>query len=235
MADQLDNRPVFTIVMGCNGAGKSAWKRHHYDLLPDRYYDQDSIAGGIGDWNSEHSRIRTAKIVEAEIAEAIAERESFGIESAYSGRPGRERVARAKRAGYRIEGVYLGTESPEINIERIERRVLEGTGHRVDPKLVPTRYKFSLSDLRRTVEQFDQLEVLDNTREDLLGIPQPIEQCWLERGEVRSQRTPHELAKWCATWLAGVEQSMAERKRLVERRRRREQHERGRGAAKDRP
>ncbi len=45
MADQLDNRPVFTVVMGCNGVEKSAWKRGNYDLLPDRYYDQDSIAG----------------------------------------------------------------------------------------------------------------------------------------------------------------------------------------------
>ena len=47
MADQLDNRPVFTIVMGCNGAGKSAWKRDNYDRLPQQYFYQDSIAGGI--------------------------------------------------------------------------------------------------------------------------------------------------------------------------------------------
>ena len=53
MADQLDSRPVFIIVMGCNGTGKSAWKRGNYDRLPDRFLDQDSIAGGIGDWNSE--------------------------------------------------------------------------------------------------------------------------------------------------------------------------------------
>ena len=46
MADQLDSRPVFTIVMARNGAGKSAWKRANYDLLPDRFYDQDSIARG---------------------------------------------------------------------------------------------------------------------------------------------------------------------------------------------
>ena len=49
MADQLDNRPVFTIVMGCNGAGKSAWKRENYDRLPNPYLDQDSIAGGVGE------------------------------------------------------------------------------------------------------------------------------------------------------------------------------------------
>ena len=62
MGDQLDNRPVFTIVMGCNGSGKSAWKRENYDRLPDRYFDQDSIAGGIGDWDSESARARTRAV-----------------------------------------------------------------------------------------------------------------------------------------------------------------------------
>ncbi len=40
MADQLDNRPVFIIVMGGDGAGKSARKRLHYDILPTVYVDQ---------------------------------------------------------------------------------------------------------------------------------------------------------------------------------------------------
>ena len=52
MSELIGPRPVFTIVMGCNGVGKSAWKPKHYDLLSTRYFDQDSIAGGIGDWNS---------------------------------------------------------------------------------------------------------------------------------------------------------------------------------------
>ncbi len=202
MADQLDNRPVFTIVMGCNGVGKSAWKRHNYDLLPDRYYDQDSIAGGIGDWNSEHARIRTAKIVEAEIAEAIKTGESFGIESTYSGRPGRTRVEQAKQAGYRIEGIYFGTETPDINIKRIARRVREGTGHRVDSKRVSERYRWSLSNLRRTADWFDQLELFDNSHDDPLGIPQPIEQCYLENGVVISRCAANKMTAWCSDWLA---------------------------------
>ena len=52
MAELLSNAPVFTIVMGCDGAGKSAWKRANYDRLPEHYFDQDSIAGGFGDWNN---------------------------------------------------------------------------------------------------------------------------------------------------------------------------------------
>ena len=49
MSEPLDPRPVFTMVMGCNGAGKSARKRENCDLPPVRYHDQDSVAGGLGD------------------------------------------------------------------------------------------------------------------------------------------------------------------------------------------
>lgn len=218
MADQLDSRPVFVIVMGCNGSGKSAWKRANYDRLPDRYFDQDSIAGGIGDWNSEEARDRTKGIFEAEVAEAIRHGLSFGIESTFSGRPGPEMVERVRQADYRIEGIYLGTESPAVNVARIEKRVLENTGHRVDPKRVPERYKWSLSNLRRRITEFDQLEVLDNSQDDVLGIPNPVELCYLEKGKVVSRVVPQDMPAWCADWLAGVERSLVEKRQLADKR-----------------
>ena len=92
MADQLDNRPVFTIVMGCNGAGKSAWMRANRDRLPERHYDKDSIADGVGGWDTTSARERTDTIVNEAVDEAMAGRHSFGIESTYSGQPGRAMV-----------------------------------------------------------------------------------------------------------------------------------------------
>ena len=206
MADQLDNRPVFTIVMGCNGAGKSAWKRANYDLLPARYFDQDSIAGGIGDWNSEDARKRTRVIVDREIAAAIDERADFGIESTYSGRPGRELVQRVKEQGYRVEGVYIGTASPEINVERIRHRVAVHAGHYVDPQRIPERYRYSLSNLRRTAEQFDDLLMVDNSAHDDRRLTKPVEQCRLEEGELVWRRD--EMAPWCNEWLQRFAQSL---------------------------
>ncbi len=210
MADQLDNRPVFTIVMGCNGAGKSAWKRDNYDRLPDQYFDQDSVAGGIGDWNSEEARERTRRIVDTEIGRAIENRKDFGIESTYSGTPGRAMVKRAKEAGYRIEGVYIGTESPEINAERIRYRVSVNTGHWVDVDRLPQRYGFSLSNLRKTAEQFDTLEIVDNSKQNARRIPEPSEQLVLEKGIVTSRA--RELKPWCETWLQRFERSLESRR-----------------------
>ena len=210
MADQLDNRPVFTIVMGCNGAGKSAWKRDNWDRLPNPYFDQDSIAGGVGDWNSEASRERTRAIVDAEIAKTMAAREDFGIESTYSGSPGREMVERVREAGYRVEGVYLGTASPAINAERVQHRVAANTGHWIDVKRLPQRHGFSLSNLRKTAEQFDELEIFDNSGHKEDRRPRPIPQLRLEKGNVKWRADP--LEDWCAAWLERFEWSFADRK-----------------------
>jgi len=207
MSDQPDDRPVFTIVMGCNGVGKSVWKRANYDRLPNRYFDQDSVAGGIGDWNSESARERTREIVDAEIDKAIRDRYDFGVESTCSGRPGAALMERARKAGYRIEGIYLGTDSPEINAERVDHRVRTDTGHRVDTRRLPERYKYSLSNLRKTGDQFDQLEILDNSAHNTDRRATPTEQLVLENGVLRWQAD--ELRGWCAEWLERFQQRRA--------------------------
>ena len=52
------------------------------------------------------------------------------MESAYCGVPARTLVKRVIEAGCRDEGLYLGTNDPNTNIEEL---VLANTGHRVDP------------------------------------------------------------------------------------------------------
>ena len=201
MAELIDPRPKFVIVMGCNGAGKSAWKRDNYDRLPERYFDQDSIAGGIGDWNDQGARDRTRVYVDAEIEKILAGRLDFGVESTFSGRPGPALMKRAVLRGYRVEGYYMGTEGPEVNVRRVERRVLSNTGHYVDPDRLPGRYRYSLSNLRRHLTDFDLLEVGDNSEEREDGIPDPRIQFVAERGEIAVRAPPGELAAWAAELL----------------------------------
>ena len=205
MAEIMDRRPVCTLVMGCNGAGKSAWKRANYDRLPRRYFDQDSIAGGIGDWNDEEARQHTRRIVDVEIESCFSQRENFGIESTFSGRPGPAMMARATANGYRIEGYYIGTESWEVNASRIDYRVLSNTGHYVDPKQLPQRYRWSLSNLRTMVHDFDLIEVVDNTEESIDRIPAPVVQFVAEKGVITEQLPACELAGWSKELLRRLE------------------------------
>ena len=133
MADQLDNRPVFTIVMGCNGAGKSARQRANQDRLPERYFDKDSVANGIGGWATPDARKRTDQYVNGEIDTSLANRLNFGIESTNSGRPGPGLVGRAIGAGYRIEGIYIGRQ------DRRSTSSGSGPGSRTKPATTWTR------------------------------------------------------------------------------------------------
>ena len=66
-----------------------------------------------------------------------------------SGRPqaGARRAREARRVPW-VEAVYIGTESPEINVERVEHRVASRTGHRADVEKLPEDHAVSLSDLR---------------------------------------------------------------------------------------
>lgn len=222
MAELLDPRPVFTLVMGCNGSGKSAWKRGNYDRLPQRYFDQDSIAGGIGDWNAEDARRRTREYVDRQIEKIFSARHDFGFESTFSGRPGPALLNAAIAEGYRIEGYYIGTASWSVNARRIEYRVLSHTGHHVDPQRLPERYRYSLANLRRHFRQFDLLEIVDNTAEQEDRIPDPVVQLLAEKGAIAMRLAERRMAPWCAEFLrrlaADEQQAKLREERRVRRR-----------------
>ena len=48
-------------------------------------------------------------------------------------------VRQLREQGYRIKGIYIGTEFPDINIERIAQRVRSLTGYDIDPERVRGR------------------------------------------------------------------------------------------------
>ena len=150
--------------MGCDGVGKSAWKRANYDSLPDRYFGQNSFAGGIGGWNSPDARARTRTYVDAQITEAIDRQRDFRMGRTYSGLPGLALVDPVTNAGHRTEAVHIGTEDPSINVERIRFRVFARTGHEVDATRLTTRWQNALTNLRKTAERFDLLRILDNSQ-----------------------------------------------------------------------
>ena len=111
-----------TIVIGTNGAGKSTWCSKHEDELPAAFYDADSIANSLGDWNDPRDQIQAARRVNGAIRDHLARRESFGFESTYSGRSRPrmvERAARAKDTTSTPCSSEPGT--PQINVIRVQR------------------------------------------------------------------------------------------------------------------
>ena len=183
--------------MGCEGAGKSSWKRGNYDRLPDRFIEPAAVAGGFGDRNDTANRNRCWSKIFAEIDLCFEKRLDFGIETSFGGSFGTSMLERAIEHGYRIEGIYFCTNAPGINVERLKYRELIGYGPRVDLASVPHLYDLSLANLRKHWSQFDQLELFDNsTEDDLLHLPQPVQQCTVLDGKRYERIDPENLSPW---------------------------------------
>ena len=155
--------PKLTIVIGANGAGKSTWCDRHREDLPASFYNADSIARGLGDWNSADKQREARELVDKAIEEHLKARTDFGFESTYSGRSRPQIVRRAKAAGYGVAAVFIGTRRPEINIDRVKARVADGTGHDVPESEIRRRWTAAQENLVGTCEAIDDIELIDNS------------------------------------------------------------------------
>ena len=91
-------------------------------------------------------------------------RESFAVETTLSGKNYLQMMqyARGIDRGFEVVLIYIGTESVEINLARIAKRVLAG-GHNVPEMDVRRRYLRSLQNLPAATGLADRVIVFDNS------------------------------------------------------------------------
>ena len=160
------NRPVLTIIAGSNGCGKSTLtssardKFQQYPVL-----DPDAIAKSIQETLGPiHSDIEAGKRVLRNAEDLIVAAQSFTVETTLSGSTYLKMAVRAKKAGFNIMVIFIGTASVEINIERIKTRVLKG-GHDVPEGDQRRRYPRTLANMKRLLPLADLAVLLDNSDE----------------------------------------------------------------------
>lgn len=94
----------------------------------------------------------------------LDERASMIIETVLSTGEKLDFLRLARERGYTILSVFVGTSSPQINIERVNKRVRDG-GHSVPPDKIISRYKKSMQNLPHLAELSDELYIYDNSDE----------------------------------------------------------------------
>ena len=108
---QLVNRrrPRCIVIAGPNGSGKTTFAREYLPRIARvvHFVNADLIAGGLSPLKPELAAIAAARMVLREIDRLAAERVDFAFETTLSGRTYLRRIETWKRAGYRIEIVYL--------------------------------------------------------------------------------------------------------------------------------
>ena len=115
------NRPVFTIIAGSNGCGKSTLTttaRDKFQQTP--ILDPDAIAKSLqATLDTNNSDIEAGRQVLRMAEDLIARGQTFTVETTLSGATYLKMAARAKVAGFNLMVVLVGTTSVEINIDRV--------------------------------------------------------------------------------------------------------------------
>jgi predicted ABC-type ATPase len=127
------------------------------------FVNADLIAAGLSPLKPELAALRAGRLVLREIDRLAAERVDFAFESTLSCLGYVRRMRAWKRAGYRIEIVYLRLQSSRLALRRIAARVREG-GHDVPRPDVVRRLSRGWGNFKSIYRRLaDQWTVYDNS------------------------------------------------------------------------
>ena len=158
MKAALDVRPILIAIAGPNGAGKSTLysTQISYTGLP--FVNADVIAAetGVGIYEA-------ADVAETIRRERFARQESFIFETVFSD-PVAEKLGfleEAISAGYTVVLFFVGISSPDVSVDRVGMRVMEG-GHGVPEEKLRSRYSRVMENLRLAMLRLPLVLVYDN-------------------------------------------------------------------------
>ena len=162
------SRPVLTIIAGPNGSGKSTLTSSARSTFLDAVVlDPDAKAHSLQSKLSEGVQpIEAGKQILTEAAGLLAAGSSFSVETTLSGGTYLKMAARAKAAGYAVALLFVGTESVEINIQRVNARVRKG-GHDVPEDDQRRRFPRVFANLKMLLPLTDEAILFDNSGERL--------------------------------------------------------------------
>lgn len=145
------------VFAGPNGSGKSSVTSTWQSV--GLYINADEIKAkrGVVDLEAAQEAERLREL-------CLAERRSFTFETVLSTNRNLDLLARAKAAGFHIEGVFVMTASAELNVFRVRSRELKG-GHGVPPDKIRSRYSKSLANIPQLLALCDVFRIVDNTNE----------------------------------------------------------------------
>jgi predicted ABC-type ATPase len=158
-------QPRCIIIGGPNGAGKTTFARRY---LPekariDHFVNADLIASGLSPLRPELAAFAAARTVIEEIDRMATARWDFGFETTFSGLSYVRQILAWKRAGYRVEMVYLRLRSSQLALRRVAARVRQG-GHDVPKSDVVRRFARSWDNFERLYRPLaDAWAIYDNS------------------------------------------------------------------------
>jgi predicted ABC-type ATPase len=164
------------VLGGPNGAGKTTAAQV---LVPRKlgiaeFINADEIARGLSPFNPDGAALAAGRLMLQRMRSLASGEQSFAIETTCSGRGHLGFLRQCKSAGWRITLVFLWLPSPQIAIDRVERRVAAG-GHAVHPKIITRRYRAGLRNMCTDyLPMADVAAIYDNAEDEPILIAERI-------------------------------------------------------------
>ncbi len=142
------NMPTCWIIAGPNGAGKTTFA---LDYLPgiagcSHFINADLIAAGLSPLAPERELASASRLFLREVESRTARADDFAFETTLAGRGYLRLIERLRRAGWRVELIYLALPDRETSASRVAERFRHG-GHDIPRDALERRFPRSLHNL----------------------------------------------------------------------------------------
>ena len=147
--------PNLLVYAGPNGSGKSTITTQFRAI--GQYVNADEIKKKLN-----CSDIEAAQIADSTREYLLNNSKDFTFETVLSTHSKIDFLIKAKKNGYFITCIYVLTNNPQINIERVRHRVSKG-GHSVPVEKIVNRYIRALKLIPNLISICDELYIYDNS------------------------------------------------------------------------
>jgi predicted ABC-type ATPase len=160
------------VAAGTNGAGKSSIVGRYLEGIG-AYFDPDLFARKLVQrgMTQEEANVRSWTFGFESLCSAIDKNEDFAFETTLGGSSIVRELRRAAAAGREVRILYVGLDSVELHVARVQARVARG-GHDIPEARIRERYTKSLANLTSLIGVVAELHVFDNSEEAADGLPQ---------------------------------------------------------------
>lgn len=133
--------PKIILIAGPNGAGKTTFAR---EFLPHEagcpaFVNADLIAEGLSPFAPQAAALRAGRLMLEAIAQHVARRESFAVETTLSGLSYERHIKAWRAAGYQVVLFFLALPCADMAVQRVAERVRQG-GHGIPEAVVRRRF-----------------------------------------------------------------------------------------------
>jgi predicted ABC-type ATPase len=204
---------AITVIAGTNGAGKSSILGAYLRQRGGEYFNPDEIARQLLEAQPELNQTGANALAWSAgrnlLEEAIERGHDYVFETTLGGNTIPRLLADAAARGHRLVIWYVGLDSPQTHIERVEARV-QGGGHSIPVAKIRERFTRSLENLILLLPVLHECRLFDNSVNvdmEKGEAPKPVSLLHLRNGEMIERIDLRQVPEWAkpvfAACLAG--------------------------------